>query len=166
MLVKFTEKGSWLVFAMVRNPNLLGVLPKDPLPPYKAPDDAASLQIRSLNKLIDAKLTQKEGDNINFVDVEVRLRKSLVQRLKEMLKHYAPMTRLTPNVEAHMELSYALDGKEPEALDEDAESWEEPEGGEPEDEDDKKAKEKSKEKPEAKPAGKPADKPASDAKPA
>lgn len=124
MSIKFTEKGSWLVYAMLRNPNMLGVIPKDPLPPYKAPDDAASLQLLSLNRLLDKKLTKKDGDNVSFQEASVKLKKSLVQRLKEMLKHYESMTRLSPNIQAHMELSYTLDGKD---LEDDIEDWEEKE---------------------------------------
>jgi hypothetical protein len=123
MKIHLTRESSWMIFAMLQQPNLLNPARPEEVQIYKASDIAIGLEIMSLNKFVNSKLLiRKEGSNtLDFAAYDGPLNDVLTKRLAVVLKHYEPVAMLSTNVQAAMELQYALEGKD---VSKDIPSWE------------------------------------------
>jgi len=109
MKINFTEGGSFMMFAMLKNPHLL----QQGTQQYKAPDQLAAFQVIRLIKFTEKNLTEKleDGNRVKFKTGEFNLEASLVQRMKDIAKHFEQVGLLAGNCEAYLEFTYALEGK-------------------------------------------------------
>jgi len=114
-----------LLNGMIRMNGLLplgaaGGNPQNPLPLYKAPDEAAQRQMVALQKWVEKRLLVKKRDDGKSLDypelgdgetVSVSLRQAYIDRIKELMKHYEKIGQLSQMVEPYLKLKDALDGK-------------------------------------------------------
>ena len=111
MKVTFTQNCSFMAFAMLKQPHLL-TPGQQPAAAYKAPDQLAGFQVIRLSKFVEKNLVEKVSDtSVKFLTGTFNLEQSLVQRFKDIVKHFEAQGLLSNNCEAYIELSYALDGK-------------------------------------------------------
>jgi hypothetical protein len=123
MEIDFSQNCSFMVWAMLKNPNQLSAQQGAGINPYKAPDQPGGLQVVALQEFVDKKLTEKPTDTtLKFKAWTGKLKQGYVVRLKEIAKHFEHVGMQTQNCNAYLDLLYALEGKK---LSTDVESAEE-----------------------------------------
>ena len=111
MEVKFTRDTSALLYLMLRQPQALG----QGAVPYKAADELAALEVIAIQRFTQKHLT-KPSENapgqVTFIEYAGNLRKSAVQRIKQILEHFKESGLTSVWAADYWALKYMLDGKD------------------------------------------------------
>jgi len=122
--VKLTGGAVRLLYWMLKAPSqFVPAAQAQNVQPYKAPDLPAEKEVLSLHRMVDSVVSPVENTTmVTFKPYDGTLRKNLVDRAKEIMKHYEQYLRLCTNLPDYMELRDGLEGKEPGT---DIEPWQE-----------------------------------------
>ncbi len=114
--LKWSPTSTRLLYFMLKAPQQLHQnAPPPGVQPYATPEDAPAMkQVRTLHKMVDfLTINQKDQPGrVSFQPYEGNLKSHLVDRIRELLKHFEPVLRLAPNVPDYLEFKLALDGQE------------------------------------------------------
>jgi hypothetical protein len=90
--------------------------------PYTAADETGSLQVVSIQRWLEKKVCRNDDGEFEIRAWQGKVKASFISRFREVMKHYEQQGKSSNNIEAWLELSYQLEGKE---LDSNLESPEE-----------------------------------------